>query len=132
MKYIIIAKNPFLRDLPKYGHYETEDARDAAEWIIDHSNMEEEYDNMLDECYPEIDICGYSYSASVALYRVDPTAYSCGKSDYEDSRAEDIAYDIDRMDDGEEEDYYDYEVHAVDEAALMDEEEEETETQKTA
>lgn len=115
MKYIINSTNIFLRDLEKYGHYETEDARDAADWIIEHSNTEDAYDEMLDECYEEIEICGCSYAPSVALYRVDPTAYSCGKSDWEDSQAQDIAYDINRMDNEDESTFYDYTVTAIDE-----------------
>ena len=46
------------------------------------------YDCMLDECYGEIDICGIKYSASIALERVDPTAYRVGMSDYESSLEE--------------------------------------------
>lgn len=41
------------------------------------------YDEMLDEIYGEIEICGIEYSASVALYRVDEIAYRVGMNDYE-------------------------------------------------
>lgn len=43
------------------------------------------YDEWLDECYGDVDICGYKYSASRALEEVDPVAYRCGFSDYLDS-----------------------------------------------
>ncbi len=46
---------------------------------------EGEYETMLDECYGDIEICGHTYSASHALKMVDPTAYDCGKSDYDSS-----------------------------------------------
>ena len=41
-----------------------------------------QYDDMLDDVYGDIEICGYSYSASVALKRIDPIAYDVGFSDY--------------------------------------------------
>jgi len=41
------------------------------------------YDEMLDDIYGEIEICGITYSASVALYRVDEIAYRVGMNDYE-------------------------------------------------
>jgi len=40
------------------------------------------YDEMLDDVYGMVDICGYSYDASTALERIDPTAYEVGFSDY--------------------------------------------------
>lgn len=45
--------------------------------------MKEYYDDMLDELYGVIDICGIECSASVALQRVDEIAYRVGMSDYE-------------------------------------------------
>lgn len=47
--------------------------------------LENAYANMLDECYGEVEICGFTYPASVALKNVDPIAYRVGMSDYEDS-----------------------------------------------
>lgn len=91
-----------------------ESAREAAEHITE--NLDEDiYDEMLDECYEEVDICGYKYSPSVALYRIDPIAYRCGMTDYYDSLASDIKYDVDRMDDGEEQDIYGFTVIAHEE-----------------
>lgn len=43
---------------------------DATDYI-DYS----QYADMLDDVYGEIEICGYIYSASVALKRIDPIAY---------------------------------------------------------
>lgn len=48
-------------------------------------DIEEAYRDMLDECYGEIEICGYTYPASVALAQVDAIAYRQGLLDYEDS-----------------------------------------------
>ena len=45
--------------------------------------MKEYYDDMLNEIFGTIKICGYEYSASRALYRVDEIAYREGMNDYE-------------------------------------------------
>lgn len=53
---------------------------DVSEYV-----SEESYDDYLDECYGEIDICGITCMASNALKSVDPIAYRCGFYDYADS-----------------------------------------------
>jgi hypothetical protein len=40
------------------------------------------YDEMLDDCYPQVNICGYEYQNSQALKAVDPIAYRVGFSDW--------------------------------------------------
>lgn len=56
---------------------------------------EDEYDEWLDEIYGgTVEICGLSYSPSIALYRVDPVAYRCGFNDYIDGLASDIEYEL--------------------------------------
>ena len=51
--------------------------------IITESEVERQYDDMLDE-YPVV--IGYmKYSCSYVLQQVDPTAYRCGFLDYVDS-----------------------------------------------
>ena len=52
----------------------------ASEYI-DYS----QYADMLDDVYGEIEICGYIYSAGVALKRIDPIAYDEGFRNYCDS-----------------------------------------------
>lgn len=47
--------------------------------------LKEWYDDMLDDCYPEVKVGGLMYSQSVALYRLDPIAYQVGMNDYESS-----------------------------------------------
>ncbi len=47
--------------------------------------LKEWYDDMLDDCYPEVEIMGLKYSPSVALFRIDPIAYRVGMNDYESS-----------------------------------------------
>ena len=45
--------------------------------------VEEQYDDMLDDCWGEINICGMMWCASTVLKRVDPIAYRVGLADYE-------------------------------------------------
>jgi len=49
---------------------------------IDESEAYEQYDNMLDECYPD-QVMGIP--ASRILKKCDPIAYSCGFDDWLDS-----------------------------------------------
>jgi len=44
--------------------------------------LEEQYRDMLDDVYGEIDICGYKYPASRALADIDPIAFREGFHDY--------------------------------------------------
>jgi hypothetical protein len=48
---------------------------------VEHEISDEEYMEMLDDIYPEIDVCGYKYPAGQVLKEVDPIAFDCGKSD---------------------------------------------------
>lgn len=52
---------------------------------LDTVNGDEMFNDMLDECNEEVNICGYKYSPSYALKEIDPTAYRCGMADYLDS-----------------------------------------------
>lgn len=40
------------------------------------------YDDMLNDCFELVNICGYEYEAARALADIDPIAYRCGMSDY--------------------------------------------------
>lgn len=44
--------------------------------------LEQEYNDMLDDIYGNVQICGYMYTTSHALTRTDPIAYRCGFSDW--------------------------------------------------
>lgn len=50
---------------------------------FEYSCTDDEYDEMLDEVYGDVEVCGMTYSSSRALKELDPVAYNCGKSDYE-------------------------------------------------
>ena len=99
-------------------------AADAATYITE--NMDETYyEDMLNEVYGEINVCGYFYDAADALYKLDPVAYQCGMNDYYDSLWSDIKYDINRMDEGDEEEFYGLKVEIPFEEEEEEEEEEE-------
>jgi len=47
---------------------------------------EREYDDFLNDCYEEVEICGQTYAPAYALKMVDEISYNTGKSDYEGSQ----------------------------------------------
>lgn len=61
----------------------------------------EEYSDHLDECYGRAEICGMTYSAGRALAEVDPTAFRCGKNDYESSLQTELEDQLSREDDSQ-------------------------------
>lgn len=66
--------------------YETrEEAEEAAYYLA-----YETYDDMLDETYEEVSICGHTYPPSVVLKRTDEIAYRCGLLDYTNYLSNDI------------------------------------------
>lgn len=50
---------------------------------IEYEMSESEYEDVLDEIYGDVQIAGLSYSTGQALREIDPTAFRCGKVDYE-------------------------------------------------
>lgn len=50
----------------------------------DDHEVENQYDELLDEMYGDVLICGYVFSSSRALKELDPIAYRCGLLDFED------------------------------------------------
>lgn len=46
---------------------------------------ESEYDDMIDETNGDVVICGMKYLSSRALKELDPIAYRCGHTDYNDN-----------------------------------------------
>lgn len=57
------------------------------------------YNEMLNDCYPMADICGYKVQPAYALKRFDPIAYRCGFIDWLDS--EGLTTDEDEADESE-------------------------------
>ena len=74
---------------------------------------DEAYDEMLDECYGQVEIGGLFYSTSLALKEVDPIAYRCGRNDYYDSLREDLECELERMQDGDCDTLYGVELEVV-------------------
>jgi len=56
---------------------------------ISEYELEQMYDEMLDEVYGVVEIAGMTYDTSRALKDCDPIAYRVGMSDYADSLASD-------------------------------------------
>lgn len=59
---------------------------------ISDSEMESRFDDMLDEVYGEVNICGCIYLASRVLAKIDPIAYRCGLNDWTDAENENTLY----------------------------------------
>lgn len=62
------------------------------------------YDDMLNECYPDLTVAGMYYETSRALNALDPIAYKCGWIDWCDAEGidtdeleDDYTFDRDRM-----------------------------------
>ena len=52
---------------------------------LDPDDFADQFDDMLDESIPEIEIGSLTYSPSHVLKNVDPVAYRCSLNDYADS-----------------------------------------------
>jgi len=52
--------------------------------IYETERQDWDYDEFLNELYGDVNICGYTYTASRALKLVDPIAYDCGFSDMQE------------------------------------------------
>ena len=90
-----------------YSNYwvECDSAESAAKEVIE--NVEDCYwDDYLDEIYGEVEICGCEYYASRALSLVDEVAYRCEKNEWLDGEYQDIVYSLERMMDGDKEEYF--------------------------
>ena len=88
-----------------------EDAREAAEYIAETCNNDY-FDDMLNECYPMVNICGYDYDPAHALALVDPVAYRCARGDWEDSAANDLEEELEDLEEGGELEAYGFTVTA--------------------
>lgn len=82
---------------------------EVAEYITDNIDSDS-YDEMLNECCPTLNIGYITFYPSEILKKCDPIAYRCGMSDYEDSIRSDIVYYLERMNYGEEENFYGFNV----------------------
>lgn len=82
--------------------YSAEEAAQAlSDWLCDSYEGEEAYKEMLDECNEMVTIGSLTYYPSIALERIDPTAYRCGLTDWADAEYKDALYEIERMEYGD-------------------------------
>ena len=86
-----------------------EEVQEVINYITDNGDFDDSFDMMLDECYENV----YTFNPSYALKRIDPIAYNCGKNDYIDSLTYDLDDTIDRMSNGDIEDFYGVEVEFI-------------------
>lgn len=56
---------------------------------ITEQDLEDMFDDMLDECYPVVKIGESEFHPSTILKECDPIAYRIGKADYADSLVSD-------------------------------------------
>jgi len=78
-------------------HVDGVGAEYGTEWVIDHIiqdrcesiDEEELFDEMLDECYPEIELGCCSWTPSHVMSELDPIAYRIGVQEHIDSLVED-------------------------------------------
>lgn len=87
-----------------------EEAMECAQYIIDNAEAWDEYDDMIRDCYGDVEIMGMTYDSATALERLDPIAYRCGYTDWMDSNYSDIEWDLDHMCDGDEVEYFGYRI----------------------
>lgn len=81
MNNILIEKRAELLEVKQAIYAKQREIRNFS-----YESTEDEYDSYLDGCYGDLDVCGSTFSASYALKNLDPTAYRCGKSDYDSEK----------------------------------------------
>lgn len=62
------------------------------------SLTDEQYVEILNDLYGDVDVCGMSYGSGSVLVDQDPTAFRCMKGDYEDYIQTDLEDQLDRED----------------------------------
>lgn len=53
--------------------------------LRDKEISDEDYQEVLNDAYGTIEICGQTFDSGYALRELDPTAFRCGKADHEDT-----------------------------------------------
>lgn len=61
----------------------------------------EEYRDHLNECYGDVSVCGMKFGSGDLLEDADPTAFSCGKSDYESEIQSELEDQLENEDDSD-------------------------------
>ena len=92
--------------------------QEVLDYIEAETDQEELFDEMLQECYGDVNICGLEYNQADIFERVDPIAYRCGVSDYFDSLLSDVRYELERMSEGDVEEFFDIELECISEEEI--------------
>lgn len=88
-----------------------DDANDVIDWLRDNIDFDEDdYDYMLDECYPDYEVGYITFTASQILKECDRIAYDIGLNELLDSELVNLAYELDRTDINEVTYFYDYNI----------------------
>lgn len=66
--------------------------------------IEEQYEDMLNDCYDSVSICGFNYEQGHALRNIDPIAFRCGVSEWEGQEFDEIYFND--MTEAERKHYY--------------------------
>lgn len=66
---------------------------------LENGDNEEEYDDFLDECYPDVKIGNISFCASRVLKELDEVAYNCGLDDYNEEELSELEDEIEELND---------------------------------
>ena len=66
----------------RLGYLEEEPEEEEPQETITEQEAYEQYDQMLDDCWEDVKVCGFEYAPSNALKKLDPIAYRCGFSDF--------------------------------------------------
>lgn len=96
------------------------DEKEAASYLVGGIEFDdEEFDDEIDEAYPEIEVFGAHYLISFIIKKVDPINYNCAKAEWEDVKCLDyIEETVDRllrMCDADVETFWGYDVRCEDE-----------------
>lgn len=79
---------------------EIEELQEAIEKLeaekekLENNENTDEYDDMLDDCNPEIKIGSMTYSPSHVLKNIDEIAYNCGMNEYNDEKISELQDEI--------------------------------------
>ena len=61
---------------------------DTAEYITEYELIDQ-YKDMLNECYPVVEIAGMTFEPATVIYECDPIAFRIGLHEYADSLTQD-------------------------------------------
>lgn len=65
------------------------------------SLSDDEYEEVLNELYGTVEVCGMTFDSGSILKDQDPTAFRCGKNDYESSIQTELEDQLSREDDSD-------------------------------